>query len=47
MAYARSVVNQIWILKNSKELFKNLKSQGFSQIDSISPHFIQQLITID
>jgi hypothetical protein len=33
--YARSGVNQMWILKNSKELLANLKAQNFSQINSI------------
>jgi hypothetical protein len=30
--YARSGVNQMWILKNSKELPTNLKAHNFSQI---------------
>ena len=33
--YARSGVNQMWILRNSKELLSNLKAQNFSQINSI------------
>jgi hypothetical protein len=33
--YSRSGVNQIWILKNSKELIENLKSHDYSKIDSI------------
>jgi hypothetical protein len=33
--YARNGVNQMWILKNSKELLANLKTQNFSQINSI------------
>jgi hypothetical protein len=33
--YARSGVNQIWILKNSKELLANLKAHNFSQIHSV------------
>jgi hypothetical protein len=33
--YARSGVNQMWILKNSKELLANLKAQNLSQINSI------------
>ena len=30
-AYARSGVNQMWILKNSKELLENLKAQSLQQ----------------
>ena len=33
--YSRSVVNQMWILKNSKELLNNLKSQDFTKINSL------------
>jgi hypothetical protein len=33
--YARSGVNQMWILKNSKDVLANLKTQNFSQINSI------------
>jgi hypothetical protein len=33
--YTRSGVNQMWILKNSKELLANLKAQNLSQINSI------------
>jgi hypothetical protein len=33
--YDRSGVNQMWILKNSKELLANLKAQNFSQINNI------------
>jgi hypothetical protein len=36
--YARSGVNQMWILKNSKELLANLKAQIFSQINSIKTY---------
>ena len=36
--YSRSGVNQMWILKNSKELLENLKSQDFSKIDSIKTY---------
>jgi hypothetical protein len=36
--YARSGVNQMWILKNSKELLENLKSPIFSQIYSIKTY---------
>jgi hypothetical protein len=33
--YFKSGINQMWILKNSKELLPNLKAQNFSQINSI------------
>jgi hypothetical protein len=33
--YARSGLNQMWILKNSKELLANLKAQNFSHMNSI------------
>ena len=34
-AYAKSGVNQIWILKNSKELLENLKAQSLHSVNSI------------
>ena len=34
-AYSRSGINQMWILKNSKELFEHLKSPTFNQVTSI------------
>ena len=34
-AYARSGVNQMWILKNSKELLENLKAQSLYSVISI------------
>ena len=34
-AYARSGVNQMWILKNSKELLENLKAQSLHPVNSI------------
>ena len=34
-AYARSDVNQMWILKNSKEFLENLKAQSLHSINSI------------
>ena len=34
-AYARSGVNQIWILKNSNELLENLKAQSLHSVNSI------------
>ena len=43
--YARSGVNQMWILKNSKELLANLKSQNFSQINSIKTYDFSTLYT--
>ena len=33
--YARSGVNQMWILKNSKELLENLKAQSLHSVNSI------------
>jgi hypothetical protein len=42
-AYSRSGVNQMWILKNSKELLENSKSQGFSKIDSTITWFLHTL----
>jgi hypothetical protein len=43
--YARSIVNQIWILKNSKELLENLKSPIFSQNNSIKTYDFTTLYT--
>ena len=43
--YARSGVNQMWILKNSKELLENLKSQNFSHINSIKTYDFTTLYT--
>jgi hypothetical protein len=43
--YARSGVIQIWILKNSKELLANLKTQNLSQINSIKKHDFSTLNT--
>ena len=34
-AYSRSGVNQMWILKNSKELLEHLQSPNFNRITSI------------
>ena len=34
-AYSRSGINQIWILKNSKELLEHLKSPTFNHVTSI------------
>ena len=44
-AYSRSGVNQMWILKNSKELLENLKSHDFSKIDSIKTYDFFTLYT--
>ena len=44
-AYSRSGVNQMWILKNSKELLANLKSHDFSKIDSIKTYDFSTLYT--
>jgi hypothetical protein len=48
-AYSRSGINQMWILKNFKELLENLKSQCFFlkltlPKHMISPHAIQQFL---
>jgi hypothetical protein len=43
--YARSGVNQRWILKNSEELLENLKSRIFSQIHSIRTYDFTTLYT--
>ena len=43
--YARSGVNQMWILKNSKELLESLKSPTFSQIYSIKTYDFTTLYT--
>ena len=45
--YSRNGVNQIWILKNSKELLEHLKSKAISKVSSIKtfdffPRLIQQ-----
>jgi hypothetical protein len=44
-AYYRSGVNQMWILKNSKELLEILKSHGFSKIDTIKTYDFSTLYT--
>jgi hypothetical protein len=46
-AYSKNGVNQLWILKNSKELLENLESQGFSKIRMDFPHCIQQFLPIN
>jgi hypothetical protein len=45
IVYARSGVNQMWILKNSKELLESLKSPIFSQIYSIKTYDFTTLYT--
>ena len=48
-AYSRSGINQMWILKNSKELLEHLKSPTFNHVTSIKsfdfPLFIQPYLT--
>jgi hypothetical protein len=43
--YATSGVNQMWMLKNSKELLENLKAQNFSQINSTKTYDFSALYT--
>jgi hypothetical protein len=43
--YARSGVNQMWILKNSKELLESLEADFFSQIYSIKTYDFTTLYT--
>ena len=38
-AYSRSGINQMWILKNSKELLTHLKSLNFNLVTSIHHNF--------
>jgi hypothetical protein len=49
--YSRRGVNQMWILKNSKEVLENRKSHDFPKLTAskhmISPHYIQQFLTTD
>ena len=44
-AYPRSEVNQMWILKNSKELLEHLKSPNFNHITSIKSFDFSTLYT--
>ena len=44
-AYARSGVNQMWILKNFKELLDNLKAQSLHSINSIKSFEFSTLYT--
>ena len=45
-AYSRSGVNQMWILKNSKELLDHLKSPNFNLITNIKSFDFSTLYTI-
>ena len=44
-AYSRSGINQMWILKNSKELLEHLKSPDFKSITSIKSFDFSTLYT--
>ena len=44
-AYARSGVNQMWILKNSKELLENLNAQSLHSVNSIKSFDFSTLYT--
>ena len=44
-AYARSGVNQMWILTNSKELLENLKAQSLYYVNSIKSFDFSTLYT--
>ena len=44
-AYSRSGVNQMWILKNSKELLEHLQSQNYNNITNIKPFDFSTLYT--
>jgi hypothetical protein len=44
-AYSKSGVDQMWILKNSKELLENFKSRDFSKIDIIKTYDFFTLYT--
>ena len=44
-AYARSGVNQMWILKNSKEILENLKAQSLHSVNSIKSFDFSTLYT--
>ena len=43
--YSRSEINQMWILKNSKELLKHLKSRTFNHVTSIKSFDLSTLYT--
>ena len=44
-AYSRSGINQMWILKNSKELLEHLKSPTFNHVTSIKSFDLSTLYT--
>ena len=44
-AYSRSGINQMWILKNSKELLEHLKSPTFNHVTSITSFDFSTLYT--
>ena len=44
-AYSRSGINQMWILKNSKELLEHLKSPPFNRVTSIKSFDFSTLYT--
>ena len=44
-AYSRSGINQIWILKNSKELLEHLKPPTFNHVTSIKSFDFSTLYT--
>ena len=44
-AYSRSGINQMWILKNSKELLEHLKSPTFNHVTSIKSFDFSTLYT--
>ncbi|MEW8546858.1 MAG: hypothetical protein AB2693_25365 [Candidatus Thiodiazotropha sp.] len=44
-SYARSGVNQMWILKNSKEVLESLKAQALFEVDSIKSFDFSTLYT--
>ena len=43
--YSRNGVNQMWILKNSKELLDHLKSKTISKVSSIKTFDFSSLYT--
>jgi hypothetical protein len=43
--YARSGVNQMWILINSKELLANQEAHNFSQINNIKTYYFSTIYT--
>ncbi|KAK3085568.1 hypothetical protein FSP39_005430 [Pinctada imbricata] len=45
LLYSRSGINQMWILKNSKELLEHLKSTHFSRVHSIKAFDFSTLYT--